>query len=154
MDSLAAAIEATQLASYLKVSRWGYASVNAIHILGIALLIGAIIPLDLRLLGFWQRLRLDDLARVLVPVAACGLLIAIVAGALLFSAGASDYLSLKLFLFKMVLVATGMVSAILAHVRFGLWLQRAPPPKLVAVISVVCWLGALAAGRMIAFVSG
>ena len=53
MESLLAAIEATGPAQYLRVSRLGYAAVSGAHILGIAFLVGAILPLNLRLLGFW-----------------------------------------------------------------------------------------------------
>ena len=54
MEAFFAALETTAPAQYLRVSRWGYAAVSGAHILGIALLVGAILPLNLRLLGFWQ----------------------------------------------------------------------------------------------------
>lgn len=41
----------------LRASRWVYPLVNTGHILGLALLFGAIIPLDLRMLGFWRSIR-------------------------------------------------------------------------------------------------
>ena len=54
----------------LRSARWTYAAVNAGHITGIALLFGAIVPLDLRLMGCFRQVPIRTLARVLVPVAA------------------------------------------------------------------------------------
>jgi hypothetical protein len=63
--------------------RWTYASVNAAHIVGIALLFGAIVPLDLRLMGWRRTVPIGTMARVLLPVAIAGLA-ALVAGLALF----------------------------------------------------------------------
>lgn len=56
MIEIAAALEATPLAQFLKGSRWIYPLVNAGHIFGIALLVGAVVPLDLSLAGIVRRL--------------------------------------------------------------------------------------------------
>jgi hypothetical protein len=64
-------------------STWLYPLVNAGHIVGIALLFGAIAPLDLRLIGAWNRISLDVFLRILVPVAVAGLGLAACAGACL-----------------------------------------------------------------------
>ena len=53
LDALLAGLEATAVAQTLRTSRWLYAATNTAHIFGIALLVGAIVPLDLRLLGWW-----------------------------------------------------------------------------------------------------
>src|SRR5690606_26256279 len=103
MDPLLAALEATAFAQYLRGARWGYAAVNGTHLLGIALLVGAIVPLDLRLLGLWRGTPVAVLARVLVPVAATGLAVAVVAGALLFSIRAREYADLGVLQVKLVL---------------------------------------------------
>ena len=84
MEALAATVEGLALAEWLRFSRWGYAAVNALHIFGIALLVGAIVPLDLRLLGLWRSVELAPLYRMLSRIAAAGLLLAIASGALLF----------------------------------------------------------------------
>ena len=55
MLELAAAIEASGLAGFLRASRWTYPAVNALHLLGVALLVGAVAPMDLRLAGLWRR---------------------------------------------------------------------------------------------------
>lgn len=153
MGELLAAIEASGLAGLLRVSRWGYAGVNAAHILGIALLVGAILPLDLRLLGAWRRVPRAMLARVLVPVAATGLALAIGSGVLLFSVKAADYAGLGVFRVKLALIIVGVVAALILHLRHGPRLGGLSRRGAVlhGLASLACWLGALVLGRMIAF---
>jgi len=154
VEPLLAAIQGSDLALALRFSRWSYAAVNTAHVLGIALLVGAVIPLDLRLLGLWSSVERDALVRVLVPVAATGLLLAVTAGLLLFSVRAVDYAALPILWVKLVLIALGIASALALHLAYGRSLEKASRRRLAqaAALSLTCWLGALIAGRMIAFV--
>lgn len=153
MDAVLAALEQSALAAHLRTARWEYAAVSAAHILGIALLVGAILPLDLKLLGFWRDIERRTLARVLVPVAASGLLLAAATGLMLFAVRAEEYASLTILSVKLAIVATGTVAALAAHLRYGLWLDRARGVSLahVAAISLAAWISALVCGRLIAF---
>jgi hypothetical protein len=155
VEPLLAAIQASDLATALRFSRWGYAAVNTAHVLGIALLVGAVVPLDLRLLGVWPRVERRMLVSVLTPVAALGLALAIGAGALLFSIRAVEYASLGLVRLKLLLILLGATSALLVHAAFGRLLESARPfvLRLAAVISLTCWIGALICGRLIAFLA-
>lgn len=150
IESLLAALEASQIATHLRFSRWTYPAVNAGHVLGLALLVGAIVPLDLKLLGLWPAVARREVERVLVPVAATGLVLAVVTGLLLFSVQARDYAALTLFQGKMVLVALGTVNALAAAA-----LRRRGPPRVavvMAAVSLLCWLAVLGAGRFIGYV--
>lgn len=153
MEDLWAAIQGSDVSQALRFSQWRYATANAVHILGIALLVGAVVPLNLRLLGAWPRHSLTELARVLVPVAATGLTIAVLAGMAIFSVRAKDYGVLELLWFKLSLVAVGIVSAIAFHVAAGWWLERSGPVqrRVHAAVSLACWIGALFCGRYIAY---
>ena len=153
MEGLLAAIAASDIATALRLSRWGYAAVNTTHVLGISLLVGAIVPLDLRLMGLWPGIARDALVRALVPVAATGLAIAATTGALLFSVRAPEYAALTVLQVKLALVLTGAGSATALHLLHGFRLESAAPGRLAraGALSMTCWLGALIAGRMIAF---
>ncbi len=153
MEGFLAGIEATAVADYLRHARWGYAAVNAVHIVGIALLVGAIVPLDLRLLGLWQSVPRETLVRVLVPVAATGLIIAACAGLLLFSIKAQHYAGIGFFQVKLVLIVSGAGAALMLHAAHGFLLESAGATRLKfhAFLSLACWLGALLCGRLIAF---
>ena len=153
MEHFLATLEATGPAQYLRASRWVYAGLSGAHVLGIALLVGAVIPLNLRFLGFWPAASQPALARVLVPAAATGLVLAAVTGALLFSVRATEYAEVGFLQVKVVLVAVGILSAVLIHKSYGIAFEGASQERRTwhAVVSIACWLGALACGRLIAF---
>jgi hypothetical protein len=153
ITTLASNIEGSALAQSLKFSRWGYSLANTAHVLGIALLVGGILPLDLRLLGAFGRTDRASLIRVLVPMAAAGLILALMSGMLLFSVRAGDYVQVTLLYWKLSLITAGALLAVLLHVRAGWWLEQASEAQLRfhGVLSLICWLGALVCGRMIAY---
>lgn len=154
MEEIAAALAATDLALYLRHGRWSYAAVNAAHIFGIALLVGSVAVLDLRLLGAWRSIPLGHLARPLVPVAAAGLLLAATTGLTLFAVRAPEYAAMPLFFAKLGLIFIGTASAIGHHLSHGRLLDRASPGalRLAGATSILCWTGALLLGRLLAFV--
>ena len=154
MDFVLLWIENLAIAQYLRFGHWGYAAVNTTHVLGIALLVGAIVPLDLRLLGAWRGVAHAQLARVLVPAAATGLAIAACAGFLLFSVKARDYAVHELMQVKLLLIVTGTSAALLLHARHGLLMESTSKRRLAVHggLSMACWIGALVCGRLIAFV--
>jgi hypothetical protein len=153
------ALEAVPFVAELRNSRWTYATVNASHIVGIALLFGAIVPLDLRLAGCWRSVPIRTLARILVPVAACGLALAVAAGLMLFATRATEYAALTLFWIKLALIACGVANALLLRTARQ-WeasqtiVNTIPPPRLRAAgaLSIALWLSVIVCGRMLAFV--
>lgn len=158
LAELAQALEATALATTLRQSTLLYPLVNAGHILGIALLVGSIVPLDLRLLGVWRSLPLTPLLLVLRGTAAAGLALAAGCGVLLFMGRAVDYLDSGLFITKMGFVAAAVVNAVLvrgvlAPGRFR-YPEVGPVPgrlRLAALVSLACWLSALVLGRLVGY---
>jgi hypothetical protein len=132
-------LEATALADHLRRSRWTYPLVSAGHVLGISVLLGALVPMQV------QRLRgRDPMVSVLRPYAVAGLALAAGCGALLFLAQAGEYLGNRWFQAKL-----GLLAVALAH---GAWHLRSEViPARAAIASLVLWLMVLVAGRMIAF---
>lgn len=154
-----AALEATALAGALRDSVWVYPLINAAHILGVALLVGAVIPLDLRLLGAWRSVPLAPLWRVLTRTAGTGLALAIVCGSLLFITRATEYAASALFISKMMVVALGTANALALRVALpddGLRLlpSTGTPPgrlRLAGGVSLATWLTALTLGRLVGY---
>jgi hypothetical protein len=147
-------IEQWPLAAELRGSTWAYPLVNAAHIVGIALLFGGIVPLDLRLAGFWGSVPVAPLRRVLVPVAVLGLCLAVTAGALLFIAKASDYAASGLFQAKMALVALALINATALRLAPA-WRAKDEVasrwPRLAGVASMVLWFSAILLGRLVGY---
>lgn len=158
LEPLAAALQASGLSEALRASVWLYPLVNTGHVVGIALLFGAIVPLDLRLVGAFRAVPLKPLATTLVPMAMAGLLLALSTGALLFVTRPLDYVVEPLFGIKLALLAAAVLNA--------LWLRLDPhwrhlgaapgaPPhrrwRLHGTLSVLLWLGVITAGRLIGY---
>jgi hypothetical protein len=157
MNSLALAIENWPLAVALRRSIWVYPLVNTGHLLGLALLIGAIIPMDLRLLGVWRKhVSIQALSRVLVPVAATGLILAILMGGLLFVARAADYVNSTVFLIKLLVLVAAVANLGMTHAHLD-WRSALETDvvsgriRLAATLSVGLWLAVLLLGRLVGY---
>jgi hypothetical protein len=122
--TLATALEATALATWVRTSGWAYPLVNLVHLLGLTLLIGPIGLLDLRLLGFGRRFALCDVSTALTPYAVTGLLLLIGSGVLLFSADASPLHRNPMLQIKLSCIALALANA-LAFRR--IWAHRRCP---------------------------
>jgi hypothetical protein len=149
-------LEASALAANLRGSTWVYPLVNAGHIAGIALLFGAIVSFDLRLMGAWPALPVDGLSRLLVPVAATGLGIAAVAGSLLFMTKAREYAASPLFQTKMLMLSVGILNALAYHAlsrkrRASAPSASAPRQRLQGAISFAVWLSVIVLGRLVGY---
>jgi hypothetical protein len=159
LGELLAGLEATALARALRHSVWIYPLVNAAHVLGVALLIGAIVPLDLRLLGVWRAVPLGPLWEVLSRSAAVGLILSVAFGALLFVTRATEYAQSELFLGKMIVIAIGLANVLALRAvasRKSLEAVHAAMPlprrvRAAAVVSMCAWLTALILGRLVGY---
>jgi len=133
-----------------------YLFVNAAHIASVGLLIGGILPLDLRLAGLIRGVPLAVIAPFLSRSAAIGLGLAIITGLWLFSVKPREYLENTAFLWKMALLALALVNIAVQHRNrhFRLALDGGtvhPSVRLVAGCSAILWLSVLVAGRWVGF---
>ncbi|MFB2550930.1 DUF2214 domain-containing protein [Ensifer soli] len=150
------ALAASEPARLLRASATAYLVINAAHILSIGLIVGAILPLDLRLAGALRAVPLRVIAPFLSRVAATGVACAVVTGLALFSVRPAEYASNSAFLAKIGLAALGLANA--AAIRFGGDWSRvlAGGPvsvrlRIHAILSLVVWVAAVLAGRWIGF---
>lgn len=130
--------------------------VNAAHILAIGLLVGAILPLDLRLAGFFRRVPVEIVALFLSRCAGIGLAAALVTGFCLFSVRAVEYAGNPAFLAKLGLIAFGLLNLSIVHFGRG-WKTAVstgivrPGLRFSAALSAAVWIAAVLAGRWIGF---
>ena len=156
LDWLPGWIAGSALATALKGSATLYLFVNAAHILSIGMLFGAILALDLRLLGLARAVPLAAVAPYLSRIAATGLALAIATGLCLFSVRPAEYAANPAFLAKLGLIALGLVNIAAVHCGSG-WKTvlegGAPGPmlRLGASASLLVWIAAVVAGRWIGF---
>ncbi|TAX29091.1 DUF6644 family protein [Rhizobium leguminosarum] len=149
-------LSATTPAVALRRSGTLYMFVNAAHILAIGLLIGAILPLDLRLAGLFRKVPVEIVAPFLSRAAGVGLAAAIVTGFCLFSVRAVEYAANPAFLAKLCLIAFGLLNLSIGHFGRG-WKTAVstgivrPGLRFSAVLSAAVWIAAVLAGRWIGF---
>ena len=156
LTGLASALEASALGEWMRSSDRAYPVVNLVHLLGLVLLIGPMLLLDLRLLGAARQFPLPAVSAALTPFAIAGLLLLLPSGALLFSADARPLISNGLLQIKLLLIALGIANALafrwLWSRRLGEWDLRPPRAGQVqAALSGLCWLATATLGRLIAY---
>lgn len=110
-----------------------------------ALLIGSIVVVDLKLLGAGPGLDQEAVLHLALPVSAAGFILAAIAGLLLFATDAPDYAGNPVFLIKLIVIAAALINALLLRV----WASHAGPAA--AVLSLGLWTAALILGRWIAY---
>lgn len=151
----AQALEASTLGMWMRAG-WGYPAANVLHLAGVVMLLGTIMLLDLRLLGYGRRLPAIEVSRLLTPIGVAGLSLAIVTGVCLFAADASALVASRPMQFKLLAVATAIINALAFRWRFSDCLAQwdtHPPPlgRASAALSLLCWPSVLILGRMIAY---
>ncbi|WP_240722756.1 hypothetical protein [Poseidonocella sp. HB161398] len=153
-------IEQSGSANAIRLVPHVYPILECIHILGIALLVGSAIAVDLRLMGVWgRRLRVTELSNVLLPLAHLGFGLVSVSGALLFTAVARSVGESAAAPWKFSLIGVAALNIVVFHFgiyrRISHWDGSAKPPiqaRLAGAISAVCWICVLVAGRYLAYV--
>lgn len=149
---LAAALEAWAPVAALRQSVMVYPAVNALHVLGVALLVGGVVPLDLRLAGLWPRAAVQPLWRVLSRTATAGFVLAAATGPMLFATRASEYAVSALFQAKMVLIAIAGFNTLWLALRVGSETDLSRlNVRAAALLSMILWGGVLVLGRMIGY---
>src|ERR1700732_3189266 len=96
-----------------------YPAGEILHILGFVVLVGSILALDLRLLGLGRAIPIQPMAQLLLPLSRFGFLLAISMGLLLFSADAAHVVRNPAFQTKLLLIAGGLGTIVMAHVGPG-----------------------------------
>jgi hypothetical protein len=149
----AAWLEATEPARALRDGVLLYPLVSLVHVLGIGLLLGTVVVMDLRLLGVWRTLALPVVVGPARTVAATGIAIALPSGAALLAARATDYVTNPFVAAKFIAILLALVNVCALH-RSAAWRRRDGGSARLALgggISLACWLSAVASGRLIAY---
>jgi hypothetical protein len=157
MEEALQALANSPIAEALRRPGVAYPLLNAGHIFSLALLVGSVTILDLRLLGLFRACPLRSFAPPLSLMAAVGVAAALASGVLLFSVRPDEYAGNPAFQAKLVLVGLGVVNALIARLlpqwSHALAVNEVPMTlKLSAAVSLLIWPAALIAGRWIAFV--
>lgn len=147
--------ENSSLGEAIRSSRWLFPAIESFHLLGLAVIGGSVLVVNLRLLGFgMERQPVAELWRDTRPWLMGSLTIMLVSGCLLFTSEATKLYYHEAFWVKMVslLLATIFTFTVLRKVALADQ-GRVPPfwSKAVALISILLWSGVGVGGRWIGF---
>lgn len=135
---------------------WAFATILTLHTFGMGVLVGASAVLDLRLLGIGRTVPLAPLS-TLFRVMWAGFWLNLLTGSVLFAADASSRGTQWLFFLKLLFVATGVATMIL--IKSHVYDAKTDPivvsgtTKRLAALSLVVWVAAITAGRLLAYVN-
>ena len=129
---------------------WAYPVLEIVHIFGIALLLGNLVLLELRVFGRGAQLALQPLARLALGTALGGFALVAASGLLMFASQPGELLANRAFTLKMLLIFAAGCNAAWFHGR-GALARCDAGARLQMAASTVLWLAVLACGRWIAY---
>jgi hypothetical protein len=159
MDSLALWLESTAVSKAVTHYSWIWPACETLHFVGLALLIGNVGLLDLRMLGVAKRLPVAPLAR-LVRWGVLGFVINLLTGIVFFVGAPSQYVNNIAFQYKLLFIALGGANLVVFNVsgvarRVGVLGPGDDAPaaaKIMAAASLFLWVGVMFWGRMLPFI--
>jgi hypothetical protein len=155
-------LESTALSQWVvtSLSLFAFPGILALHAIGMAFAVGISAALDLRILGVAPGVPLAELRRFL-PVLWVGFWVNAASGLLLLIGYPTKALTNPVFYFKLLLIGVAMVLLVrIGRVAFGTSALPAGGAgdatgsrrlRLMAIASLVCWAGAITAGRLLAY---
>ncbi len=159
-DPFLAWVESTALSQWVvgSPSMFAFPGILTFHAIGMGFAVGISAALDLRILGVAPNVPLGELRRFM-PILWAGFWMNAVSGVLLLIGYPTKALTNPVFYLKLTLIAVAMV--LLVRISRRVFATRsggtsAPPeitPSLrnLAIASLVCWTGAITAGRLLAY---
>lgn len=134
----------------LQTSTWAYPALEVLHLFGIALLLGNLVLLELRVFGLGAALPVQALARLSLTLALAGFGLAAASGLLMFGTQPAELLANRAFTLKMLLLLAAACNAGWFHGRGSLHKLDALARGQM-VLSTLIWLAVLICGRWIAY---
>lgn len=138
----------------IRSSRWQFAVLEMVHLAGLAILLGALVVIDLRLFGFGMRnMRASQLARELTSWMRIGMVTVLGSGALLFFGEPMKLYGSPSFLVKMVLLFFALLLqlTLFRKVTSEAAVSGSAVSTVIGTVSLVLWFGVGLAGRAIGF---
>lgn len=146
-------LEASALGDFARAEGWAYPAANTLHILGLAMLFGAILAFDLRVLGRGARsLALPAAEASLLPLARAGFALALPSGLVLLAADATHLAGNPAFQAKLALILAALLNvALFGRLRRGAGAAPSALLRASAAASILLWTGVIVSGRLIAY---
>ena len=138
------------MSSWIASNAIVYPALEVVHVVGIALLVGSLVLVELRVWGRAPALPMQALARLALTISLVGFGLAAASGMLMFASQAAELMSNRAFVIKMGLLTLAGANAGLFHARDGLT-RLDGVARLQTALSLGLWLGVIICGRWIAY---
>jgi hypothetical protein len=130
----------------------------SIHAIGLALIVGIVFAMNLRMLGFYSTIPLTSLYDIL-RIAWIGIVLNVITGLSIFMTQANSYVVSTPFQLKMTFIILGIVNLVYTQKvlqrEAASWQATGAVPRngiLLAVSSLILWILAVVTGRLIAYI--
>lgn len=158
MESLITKIEATAVNEWVLGSAWVWPLLEIIHFIGLSLLLGSLLIVDLRLVGLFRRIDIAATHRLL-PWAFLGFGLNLITGTLFVLGDPARYFVNTGFRVKMILVLVAGLNALWFYWKINPAMRNWDPhtdtpalAKTIALLSLGTWTGVLLLGRLIPYI--
>ena len=149
-------IEATELAMWINNSKYAFAVTECFHILALAIIGGAVVMVDARLLGYgFKNQKVSEVAAAARPWLIGSLILIILTGYGMFSSlAAGKYYWNIGFWVKMYCLAAAIIFTFAVRQPYAMRADTTggtPMARVIAIVSIGLWLSVAVAGRTIGF---
>ena len=158
MEGFVQAVEGSAINEWVLGSTWAWPIMEILHFVGLSLLLGSLLVIDLRLAGFFRQINIAATHRLL-PFTFLGFSINLVTGFLFLMGDPARYTANIGFRWKMVLVLVAGLNALWFWIRINpvmkSWEAHADTPavaKVIAWVSLGTWFAVLLLGRLIPYI--
>lgn len=159
LNDLLTSIEANPIATAVRENTWLFPTIESVHVLSIALVVGTIMIVNFRLINVVGRKRpVSELMRETLPWTWGAFVSAVITGSLLFSSSAMKYAHNWEFEVKMVMLLLAGINMAVFHLgsyrRIALWDRDGMTPtgaRIAGALSLAIWVTVVSLGRWIGF---
>ena len=158
MEALQLWLQSTKLAWFVIHYSWVWSVCETVHFIGLSLLVGVILLIDLRMLGMAKQVPFSALYQLL-PWAIFGFVLNTVTGVMFIAAAADQYLHNPAFYLKMLFIFLAGINVFMFYMTgisrkvevLGPGDEAPGAAKAVAAISIFLWFGVILWGRLMPF---
>ncbi|MEX0828462.1 MAG: hypothetical protein WD005_05870 [Haliea sp.] len=158
MEHFIQAVENSALNTFIDSEPWLWPILEILHFLGLSILIGSLLVVDLRLAGFFRAANITATHRLL-PWSVGGFVINLTSGLLFFAGDPARYAANVGFQWKMALVLFAGLNALWfwwkIDPKIKTWPPHGPAPahaQCIAWLSLATWFTVLLLGRLLPYI--
>jgi hypothetical protein len=158
LAQIVAWLKTTQISEATRYYPWVWPICETLHFIGLSLLVGVIGLLDVRLLGFFRRVPIAAL-RKLLPYGIVGFVVNLITGVIFVIGAPEQYIHNVAFYYKLLFLLVAGANALLFELlhgrRLAMLTREAATPaafKLAGAVSLLSWFMVLYWGRMLPFI--